>query len=381
MLSPIRSCAAVFAHAQRPVRAVFEYARPGMGCLIENDADRRCGRHRRSACAARRPAPAGSRSAGSRSRRRASLRPRRRGRAPVGDRRRSRPGCPARRTARRWPRPERAGASGSVTSAEDRQDLAGHLRRRRLQRLGAPGADGHTCALARHRQRRPAPEPFGRGRDQRDLPGHPRDPSRRCYGQPDRVAGPSRRTGVPWSGCPSADSFPRSRRAPPSWRSSWRCSRPLAAGNKKYDPRRRCARTRTSLRSKGWACGSTSTTTRHGPIRRPRSPTWPSTACTPCTWRPRTSTGRSRSWTSLAWRRSSTRRTSTGSTWWRGTCPGSSTRGSTPSARRPRIPVPHGCGQRVRRVRVGHRGAGCRRRRRADHAFAGPVGSPPDVRG
>ena len=40
MSSPIRSWAAVFAHAHRPVRAVFEYARPGIGCLIENDVIR-----------------------------------------------------------------------------------------------------------------------------------------------------------------------------------------------------------------------------------------------------------------------------------------------------------------------------------------------------
>ena len=33
MPSSIRSCAAVFAHAHRPVRATFEYARSGIGCL------------------------------------------------------------------------------------------------------------------------------------------------------------------------------------------------------------------------------------------------------------------------------------------------------------------------------------------------------------
>ena len=113
------------------------------------------------------------------------------------------------------------------------------------------------------------------------------------------------------------------------------CSPRPTAGNPDR-PHPRCGRTRTSPRSRAWACGSTSTTARRGPTRRQRSPTWPSTACTRCTWRPRTSTGRSRSWTSRAWRRSSTRRTSTGSKSWRGTSPGSSTWVSTPSARRRR---------------------------------------------
>ncbi len=216
MSSPIRSWAAVFAHAHRPVRAVFEYARPGIGCLIENDVIRQI-----------RP-PAG----GAHVRDRGLHQPDRGQQVRVdrGEHRvvlhvegagrwgtagvRDQDVQPAEPLDGRRDQP--GGGVGLGHVRRDREDLAGELGRRRLQRLGAPGADGDARTLARHRKRRTASEPLRRGGHQRDLPRHPQIHRGDATADP----GPKRGTGVPWSRCPSAGSFLRSPRARPSSRSS-----------------------------------------------------------------------------------------------------------------------------------------------------------------
>ena len=318
MPSSIRSCAAVFAHAHRPVRAVFEYASVGIGCLIEYDvirqirpppAARMCGT---AACTSRIEVSrfaltAASIASSSTSSARTG------GGPPALATRMSSP--PNRSTVAAT---RRAGASGSVTSAGIARTSPGSSAAVAASALGLPGADGHARTLPRQRERGPAPESLGRGRDQRDLPRHPQI----HRGDATAARAPSRPPAYPGRDAPPSAPSPESLALAAVAALVVTLFSAADGREPGVGAAGRCGRTRTSLRSRAWACGSTSTTTPRGPTPPPPSPTWPRTASTRCTWRPRTSTGRSRSWTSRAWRRSSTRRTSTGSTSSRGTCPG-----------------------------------------------------------
>ena len=206
MPSAIRSCAAVFAHAHRPVRAVFEYASVGIGCLIENDvirqirpqpAARMCGT---AACTRRIEV---SRFAfiaastcvvlhveGARRRRTAGVRDQDVEPAEPLDGRRD----------------QARGRVGLGHVRRDRQDLAGELGRGGLQRLSALRAQMATRAPSRDSaSAAPRPSPSDAAVTSATLPAIPRSIAEHATAN----GSARRRPGVPWSRCPSVGSFPR----------------------------------------------------------------------------------------------------------------------------------------------------------------------------
>ena len=131
-------------------------------------------------------------------------RPPRRGRGPAVDRPRSRPGCrvpPNRSTVAAT---RRAGASGSVTSAGIARTSPGSSAAV-ASRLSALRAQMATRAPSRDSARAaPRPSPLDAAVTSATFPANPRSIAAH------RTApGPSRHAGVPWSRCPSAGSFPR----------------------------------------------------------------------------------------------------------------------------------------------------------------------------
>ncbi len=181
MPSSIRSCAAVFAHPQRPARAVFDVARSGMGCFTELDAMRQirpqpaarmCGRaSRTSRTDVRRFASIAAWSVASST---SSARPF--GGPPAFPTRMC--SAPNRSTVAST---NRRGASGSVTSAGEREHLGAQLGRGRAKRFRISRVDRDRRALVHQRLRRCATEPLRRRRDERHLACESEVHGVRCY--------------------------------------------------------------------------------------------------------------------------------------------------------------------------------------------------------